>query len=243
MIQEPSTAGQSSGTLEGQVAEEAVFIIGAGHFGGRAARLINQERTYDPIYLVDKDAERLSGVDGIHLKKIATDGIHFLVKNFDRLGPANIIVPAVPFHLAYEWLVGYVSDAVRVRRIPVPETAKASLPHTWQGSEGSLLVSYADFLCPDDCPEPEFCTVTGERRDRPLHDLLAGLNLYGFKVYVIRSHQLSPGLGGFKAEELAKLAKEVSMQVPGKWVLGTACRCHGVLTAFQTDRVPISARD
>jgi len=241
MIPETWKAGKSSGILEGQIPEKAVFIIGAGHFGSRAARLINQDGTHAPIYLVDSDAERLSGVEGIHLKKISTDGVEFLVRNFHRLGHGNMIIPAVPLHLAYEWLAGYVGDVVRVRRIPVPEAAKTSLPQTWPGNDGSLLVSYADFLCPDACPEPEFCTVTGERRDRPLHDLLAGLKLHGFKVYVIRSRQLAPGLGGFKAEELERLASQVSKHVPGKWVLGTACRCHGVITAFQVDRVQSSA--
>ena len=158
--------------------------------------------------------------------------IQLLLKNYRSLDPSTIIVPAVPFHLAYEWLTRYVDGTYEVQKISVPEEIKPRLPHSWPGSEGSLLVSYADFVCPDDCPEPDFCTATGERREQPLHDLLRHLDLPGFHVHVIRSHQIAPGLGGYTVADLTGVAGELKKTEMGKWLLGTACKCHGILTAF-----------
>ena len=75
--------------------------------------------------------------------------------------------------------------------------------------------------------------MTGEKREQPLYDLLSHLDLSGFKVHVIRSRQLAPGLGGYRVLDLAKTAEELKRDEMGRWLLGTACRCHGMLTAFE----------
>ena len=222
----------SNHIVEDDIPGEAVFVIGAGHFGTRAARLIRQNSDA-PIFVVDMDKNRLSDVAMLGVKWIECDGILFLFKNYHLMSPATTIVPAVPLHLAYEWLTRYFAGSCEVQKIGVPDEIKTRLPHTWSGSEGSLLVSYADFVCPDDCPEPVFCTVTGERRKQPLYDLLGHLDLPGFHVHVIRSHQLAPGLGGYTVADLTGAAGELKKTDMGKWLLGTACRCHGMLTAFK----------
>ena len=216
-----------------EIPEDAILIIGAGHFGGRAARLLSNE-SKAPLFIVDVDQKSLSQLEGLPLKRIAYDGILFLVKYYHALNPSNTIVPAVPLHLAYEWVKGYLESSHVINMIQVPDDIKPLLHHTWEGSEGSLLVSYADFECPDDCPEPEYCTVTGERRDNPLHDLLGHVRLPGFKTHVIRSHQLAPGLGGYKLRDLTGLAERLSEAETGKWLLGTSCRCHGIVTAVES---------
>jgi hypothetical protein len=218
--------------IVGGIPEDAIFIIGAGHFGGRAARLLSNE-SKAPLFIVDVDQKNLSKLEGLPLKKIAFDGILFLVKYYHLLNPSNSIVPAVPLHLAYEWVKVHLKGSRVVNMLQVPDDVKPLLPHTWPGSEGSLLVSYADFECPDDCPEPEYCTVTGERRDNPLHDLLSHMRLPGFKTHVIRSHQLAPGLGGYMLKDLTGLADRFSEAKEGKWLLGTSCRCHGIVTALE----------
>jgi len=220
-----------------EVPEDAVLIIGAGHFGGRAARLLSNE-SHAPLFIVDVDKTSLSQLEDLPVKRIEYDGTLFLIKYYHLLSPTNTIVPAVPLHLAYEWVKGYLKSSLVINMIQVPDDIKPLLPHTWPGSEGSLLVSYADFECPDDCPEPEYCTVTGERRDKPLHDLLSHLRLPGFKTHVIRSHQLAPGLGGYEAGDLTGLAERLSGAGKGKWLLGTSCRCHGIVTAIEIYQAP-----
>jgi len=177
------------------------------------------------------DEKSLSKLEGLPVKKIRYDGIHFLVKHYHLLNSQNIIVPAIPVHLAFEWVKNYFDGKYQTEHLSVPEQIKPLLPYTWAGSEGSLLVSYADFTCPEDCPEPEYCLVSGERRERPLYDLLRHLDFLDFKVHVIRSRQLAPGLGGYKVEEITKTAEKLTRS--GKWLLGTACNCHGILTGLE----------
>jgi hypothetical protein len=210
------------GYLEHPPPPDAILIIGAGHFGKRAASILRQKSDV-PILIVDK---------GDSVEKIQGDGINFIVKSFPFLTPSNTIIPAVPIHLAFEWLKRYLHEDFRIKQIEVPEEIKPFLPHTWPGNEGSLLISYADFRCPDDCPEPaNYCTVTGERRETPLYELLSKIALSNHRVHIIRSHQLASGLGGYKAKDLKNLVDKIREQGAGQWLIGTACKCHGTVTA------------
>jgi len=219
------------GRLSEPIDEKAVFIIGAGHFGLRAARILRQ-RSDARLFVVDPDEKGLASIEDLGVEKIRDDGIQFLRDNFPYLKDANTVVPALPHHLAYEWLVRFLPERMKTERVSVPET-RPPLPHAALASEGSTLVSYADFLCPDNCPEPEHCTVTGERRARPLYALLRDLHVPPFRLHIIRSHQLAPGLGGYPARDLRTLAERIMTDGPGMWIVGTACKCHGILTAFE----------
>ena len=218
--------------IQEEIPEDGVLIIGAGHFGGRAARLLCRESDA-PLFVVDVNENNLSKLQSLPIKRISYDGIRFLVENYHILHPENTIVPAVPVHMAYEWLRGHLEGKFKVSKTAIPEEIKSLLPFTWPGSEGSLLVSYADFDCPDDCPEPEFCTVTGERRDVPLHDLLSRVEVPDFRVHVIRSRQLAPGLGGYRVSDLKGMAEAITRDHETRWLLGTSCRCHGIVTALE----------
>ena len=218
------------------IPERAVFIIGAGRFGGRAARLLGQGPDI-PIFVIDTDEKRLAELGSLSVTRIPDDGIQFLAKNSNLINPTSTVVPAVPLHLAFEWLRRYLGHGYQVKKIDVPKDIKPFLPHSWPGSEGSLLVSYADFVCPDDCPEPDCCSVTGQRREQPLHDLLSHIDLFGFRNYVIRSRQLAPGLGGYAMADLTKTAEAVAGGKMGKWLLSTSCKCHGILTALEVQPV------
>ena len=218
-----------------QIDEDALFIIGAGHFGTRAARIIRQ-RSDGPVFVVDPDKKGLSSLGDLRIEKIQGDGVRFLLDNFQYLKNANTIVPALPVHLAYEWLIRYLPGDMKTKKLPMPETPPP-LPHVCPASEGSTLVSYADFLCPDDCPEPVYCTVTGKKREQPLYAFLRNLQLPPFQVHIIRSHQLAPGLGGYKAGDLRETAERVMKGGDRKWILGTSCKCHGILTAFELNNL------
>lgn len=216
-----------------QFPEDLCLIIGAGHFGRRAAGIL-KNKSDSPILIIDKEKESFEHIEALPSEKIVCDGVSFLVKNIHALNPSNFIIPAIPLHLAAEWLKSYLYThgwTIRVRNLP--EEILSHLPHVWQGIGGTLLISYADFLCPDDCPEPsDHCPTTGETRTAPLHDLLGRLIIPQHQNYIIRSRQLAPGLGGYRVEDLKDLLKKVK-QEEGKWLVGTACKCHGAITAFE----------
>jgi hypothetical protein len=104
------------------------------------------------------------------------------------------------------------------------------LPNFLEGKNGDVYVSHADFICPDACPEPnEFCFFTGQERKRDMYDLLEEIDVCGFHPVVVRSHQLAPGVGGYKPEHLLQALQQVTITRTGI-LLCKACRCHGVIT-------------
>lgn len=219
--------------LTEKLKNKAIIIIGAGHFGQRAAALLNSAPGTS-LWIVDRDAKKLKTMGNIGAKRIAEDGVRFLAKHFSHLAPSTFIIPAVPVHLAFEWLRTYKNQQGAIEQIPVPKGFALRLPHTCDGTEGSLLASYADFRCPEDCPEPaDRCTVTGKKRGTPLYRLLAEVEIRGFGVHVIRSRQLAPGVGGYRVTDLKELLGKVSEGRKRKWLVATACKCHGVVTGLQ----------
>jgi len=183
---------------------------------------------------VDTDETRLKEFEGGNVVGIKDDAARFLSENFHMLAPSCIIIPAVPLHLAFEWIKRRLAGTFSIRGIPIPHGGARSLPHTWERGEDSLLVSYADFLCPEDCPEPvDRCTVTGKKRGRALFELLNGLEIPEYHIHVVRSRQMGPGIGGYNAGDLRELQDHILSVGKGKWIVGTACRCHGVLSAAE----------
>ena len=102
-----------------------------------------------------------------------------------------------------------------------------------RGKQGEHYLSLADFLCPDDCPEPaRECTVTGRPRGEPMYRRLGRIQSPGWRVGVLRSYQLAPGVGGRKSREMLELKGRLESR-GGRWLLGAACRCHGVVHGLE----------
>ena len=215
--------------------ENAVFVIGAGHFGARAVRLFVSRLNW-PMWVVDSNEKRLAQLEGNSVRTFLGEGIDFITENFDRFHPSNLIVPAIPLHLASEWLKTCSPTTLLIRSREVPAEIKPLVPFAWDGRAGDLLASYADFRCPDDCPEPEgYCSVTRKRREMPLHRLLENIQVTGYRVHILESRQLAPGVGGYRVEDLKQLYDRVRRGGRGRWLVGTACKCHGVVTAVEVE--------
>ena len=208
-----------------------LLVLGAGHFGQRAVTLLSK-RVKGKVWVIDKDWQSLEQVTEPNVERVQTDAVEFLLSKAKSLPEETHIVPAVPFHLAYEFAKRTVRRTLATRSLPVPLDLKKALPYVWEGADGSFLVSYANFRCPDNCPEPLYCTVTGEKRDKPLFTLLRELRADGFRVYIIRSRQMAPGVGGYDLADLLRLCFALE-RGPGKWLVGTACKCHGVLSGLE----------
>jgi len=212
---------------------EIVWIIGAGGFGLRAAKYLLHHHKGFQVVLVDRDREKLDQAEALDCTKVCGDGIDFLNANIKPGNMSAWIVPAVPVHLAWEWCCRQFGQEV-LSPEALPFEIERFLPNPMRGAGKDLYVSHADFYCPANCSEPDdFCTVTGEPRKQDMYKLLAGLRFQNFHALVIQSHQLGPGVGGYRLGELFALPKKIS-QVNGPCLLCTACRCHGVITGVPT---------
>ncbi len=206
-------------------------IIGCGRFGSRAVRTLLGKRPLSRITVVDNNEEAFREISSLRAEKVVREGLLYLDQALSGSSSPDYIIPAVPFHLAFEFALLRLK-AVGARRTIVPPLL--DLPNPVLGNTGDLYASFADFLCPDDCPEPsQYCTVTRTKRSKPLFKIL--MDLKGlFDSTVIRSHQLGPGVGGYRQDALINLIETIKKRRASDrpFLISTACRCHGVTSAL-----------
>jgi hypothetical protein len=211
---------------------EEIWIIGVGHFGTIAFQRLSQDNKDRHFVLVDPLEEHLLRCKCPTANLEVSDGMDFCQKHLKKGRHPDWIIPALPVHLAAEWILLHLGPK-RLRRIPIPTELEALVPNPIRGPEGNLYVSHANFRCPADCDEPRsICTVTQERRQQNMFELLEELDIEPFKPLTVRSHQLGPGIGGYRPEQLFETMTHVK-QSRGPIALSTACRCHGVITGLE----------
>jgi hypothetical protein len=213
------------------------LIIGAGHFGARAVKTLNKKYPDAAITVVDEHQGALGRVDGFPVERVCAEGAAYLEARLDEGPGPDWIIPAVPIHLAFEWVRRKLGRDRRVEVFPVPAEIKDMLPNPKRGAEGQLFVSYADFRCPEHCTEPyDLCTWTGKPRKGNLYTTIEEIVFKDYRSMVVRSHQLAPGVGGYRPEALRRSLDAVS-KATTPVLYATACLCHGVVHAFRLEPI------
>ncbi len=211
-----------------------IRILGAGRFGSLAAEKTRNKFPDAAITITDRDAgkvERVSREVGI------TGEVNDVILSLTGHPPADHVwvVPTTPVHVGFEWVMHELSkERDGVTRLSVPAAAAAQVPNPIRPAAGATIyASFATFICPDFCPEPEeACTKSGEARIMNLFEVFAEIVIPEFTPVVLRSWQLAGGVGGYPARSMKDLLGAVA-QRPGKYLIGTSCRCHGVLDALE----------
>jgi hypothetical protein len=218
---------------------ESFWILGAGHFGSLATKRILQRKKRCNLLVVDHHEDSLDDLKDEPLKIIRQDAVDFLSSHS---GTGNEwIIPAIPEHVAFSWLCQQLTKEGTVTSIAVPAVLDQQIPNPMRGKGGVLYTSFATFRCPEECDEPEeMCSVTRERREANLYELIQQIEVSGYKSLVVRSHQLVPGVGGYQLATLWRLLEEVRSSEKNILV-ATACRCHGVINALRFNRRAQSA--
>lgn len=203
------------------------WIIGAGRFGRLACQRLLSKHPAADILVVDRQKAPIpSGVSFV-----VEEAVSFLRNHLTPQTDAWII-PAVPIHLAYEWLAGQLERARGFYPHAVPDKLLPELPNPFRGPEGQVYLSNADFRCPDDCAEPsKTCPFTRKPRPQVMHTYLSRLVFEGYSSVVVRSFQLAPGVGGYRTATLRELNKTL-LERDGLFLFSTACKCHAVMNAF-----------
>ncbi|MBC2713082.1 MAG: potassium transporter [Desulfosarcina sp.] len=200
------------------------WIIGAGRFGQIAVERITRHISGAAITVVDK---KPITIDNPGITAVNDDGIGWLNRMLDQDAPVDMIVPAIPVHVAAEWLSFKLLSTYEINAVKIPDSWLTQMPNAFRGKTGQAFVSHADFICPDNCPEPEkICTHTGKPRPKDLFRLLADLNFDDVLPIVLRSHQLLPGVGGIYPADLMAALETACKNSHRPLMIGTACRCH-----------------
>lgn len=207
------------------------LILGAGRFGRLALQRLKEREPRSEFWLVDHDPQKLIFTltrENPAINTATAPVAVFLAKALKAKTPLDWIIPAVPRHVAFDWLwLQCPADEVWHREI-VPPAVGQGLPYCQPGAAGELYLSLSTEQCPDNCPEPaKRCYLSGARRDYNLYDYLENISLQDYTSIVIRSRQLAPGVGGYRPADLWKLRRQV-VSLEGKMLISTACRCHGV---------------
>ncbi len=208
--------------------ENQVLVLGGGRFGRLAV-----ERLGPRVALV-VEPDPTPELQALGVNVLPADGVSAAKDIIDQPQAPPWVVPALPLHFLMEWLFLCLADmAPRLRDIPRESLPQVAMLHA--GHKKEWYLSMADFMCPDDCPEPAgICTHTGQPRDGQMFQRLADVKMPGYQTSVLRSHQLAPGVGALARQELLDLREQIRKSGPGSgWVIGTACRCHGVVQAMQ----------
>jgi hypothetical protein len=220
---------------------EMVLIVGAGKFGRKAAQRLREKMPGADIIAVDKRFGACRKISDLGAHAVCADGVGFmdqlLHKNREII---SWIVPCVPIHLSWEWVCLNLLPDRQVRPCPPPPAVIDQLPNPMEGAEGVLYMSNADFMCPDNCPEPaDFCTVTKKPRPQILYQSLGAINIPGWQSIVVRSHQLAPGVGGYPPGALFNALSCIQAEKTSV-LFSTACACHGVMMASEIRRLKTS---
>ncbi|MEM5790043.1 MAG: hypothetical protein AAGU11_22220, partial [Syntrophobacteraceae bacterium] len=141
-----------------------IRILGAGRFGRMAAERLRRRFPDAFLLVTDKDPERIDRVR----KELGIEGeVEESIRSITRfaLSPETWLVPAVPVHVVFEWLLHGLNLNARAHRIPVPEKVGSQVPNPIHVPSGTLYASFATTICPDTCSEPPvLCTRSGKPR-------------------------------------------------------------------------------
>jgi hypothetical protein len=193
-------------------------IAGFGKFGHIAVERLREAFPSPEIVVIDDNKLSLSQAPG-GVDTIAGDAKSLL--ELVEIAPDDVIIPMVPLNLA----AAMISNGSR--RPALPAGLEVGLPNARFVNESNLICSVSDYLCPDNCPQGDFCCVTGKFRD-PLYGKLEQLTAGGKKVNVLRSFQIVPGVGGYTGQDFANLRDGLE---PGVNYVATSCKCHAIITA------------
>ena len=95
------------------------LIIGCGHFGCRAADQLLKRDPHSKIIAVDKEEKAIQRLSHLPVEIIVDDGLSYLNLYLSEGQAINYIIPAVPIHLVFEFILSQLKTwGAKKKRIP-----------------------------------------------------------------------------------------------------------------------------
>ncbi len=210
------------------------IIIGGGKYGCHAIEFLREKN--GNFVVVDPDAT-CQAVKRFNLKSsehVSSKGEHFVqgdlpkaLELIDALKP-EYVFPTAPVHIA--------ADMAKIKFTLSPWTEAINgilpkLPPTvvLLAGKGKIIVSFnRDNECLEKCPMPEVCPTSKTKKPCTMTKLM---QFASPEAFVLISHSMAPGMGALKGSELLEFFSWAKNKE--QFIVGTACDCHGVFSAFK----------
>ncbi|MBT0159652.1 hypothetical protein G4O51_06675 [Candidatus Bathyarchaeota archaeon A05DMB-2] len=211
------------------------IIVGGGKYGCYAAEFLRHKMENFVVVDVDRDclAVKRFGIKASTHTDIS-EGEHLVqgdlatvLSLIEKLKP-EYVFPTAPVHIA--------ADLAKIKFSLQPwnEAVNAILPRlpevvVLQAGKGKLVVSFnRDNDCVEKCPMPEVCPSSQIRKPCTMTKLM---RFASPEAFILISYSMAPGMGALKGSELLEFFNWAKTRE--RFIVGTACDCHGVFTAFQ----------
>ena len=208
-----------------------IWVIGFGRFGQRAASELSRLKNTN-ILVVDDNPRSLEKARTRGYDYVVETGVTFVARNLDVSTP-HWIIPTVPIHLAFECLLSWANKTDNANKIEPPVELDSLLPNPIRGMNKDVYLSHATWQCPEDCTAPPgMCTFTKKAPPPPLFRIMELLAFENHTSLVVRSRQLTGGVGGYRPDNLFTLRDRITAK-KSPFLISTASRCHGVMSAME----------
>jgi hypothetical protein len=209
-------------------------IIGGGKYGCHAIEYLRQQKR--AFLVVDTDPKCLA-VKKFKLKTFKSPssesegfvngGLPEVLELINKLEP-EYIFPTAPVHIAADLA------KIKFELVPWSEAIAAILPKLPEavvleaGSERLVVSFNKGHNCIEKCSMPKVCPSSGIKKPCTMTKLM---RFASPEAFIIVSYSMAPGIGALKGSELFELFKWA--RAKERFVVATACDCHGVFSAFQ----------
>ena len=111
---------------------KTIWVLGGGHFGRQAVQKLKKNALSCNIVVVDKNPIQDLPVD---VKFVCADGVEWLAEYLTQDACVDKIIPALPLHLAADWVKKKLSEECRLvspATIPDKLMQLFSKPHSFK---------------------------------------------------------------------------------------------------------------
>ncbi len=213
------------------------IIVGGGKYGCKAIEYLRNNQK--SLVVVDTDP-KCQAVKKFQLKTANTlpsEGEYFIhgdlsttIQLIDQLKP-EYVFPTAPVHIAAD--MAKLKFNLEPWSEPVNDILTKLPPFVVLfAAEGKIILSFnKDNKCLDECPMPQTCPTSKITKPCTMTKLM---KFASPQARILISYSMTPGMGALKGSELLEFFKWAKNKE--KFVVGTACDCHGVFSAFQRSK-------
>ncbi|MCS7102963.1 MAG: hypothetical protein NZ992_03675 [Candidatus Korarchaeum sp.] len=227
-----------------------ILVLGGGRYGSIAVnRLKEKSKT---ILVVDRNPNCLAAtyvdklVTSFSPRDISQGGVFLLIEDgmslLLDLMKGNIVPAFIVLTVPRNVMASLFIESIRMEGFNIKfdkeymEKTALNIPEEYilvkDPEYGVIVTSYArQDVCVEGCVQPLICPLSGERRNKPMIELLRQL-VSGDYVKIFESHLIERDVGGVPGEEVREALESFRnghLKKGAKIAIGTACKCHGIV--------------